>query len=212
MAEVTVSELAKSVGASVDRLLGQMKDAGLDHTSADAKVSDSEKQVLLNHLKSLHGGGAAREPKKITLKRKKVETLKTSSATAGKRTVNVEVRKKRTYVKRTEEDIQAQAKAEEEVKATAETVKESDSISKAIDEAESKRIAALEARRKLEEEEQAKAEIASAKKAQEKAQEKTETKAKQEDDSAAQPKPAAKTTDKKPAKPAVAGKAPAVNT
>ena len=212
MAEVTVSELAKSVGASVDRLLGQMKDAGLDHASADAKVSDSEKQVLLNHLKSLHGGGAAREPKKITLKRKKVETLKTSSATAGKRTVNVEVRKKRTYVKRTEEDIQAQAKAEEEVKATAETVKESDTISKAIDEAENKRLAALEARRKLEEEEQAKAEQAAAKKAQEKAEDKakkeTETTSKAKSDGKASPA-SAPAADKKPAKPAAAGKAPA---
>ena len=63
MAEVTVSELAKTVGASVDRLLMQMKEAGLSHTSEDAAVSDEEKQTLLAYLKGLHGD-SAREPKK----------------------------------------------------------------------------------------------------------------------------------------------------
>jgi translation initiation factor IF-2 len=58
MAEVTVSELAKTVGASVERLLAQMKEAGLSHTSADAQVSDGEKQVLLGYLKGLHGASA----------------------------------------------------------------------------------------------------------------------------------------------------------
>ena len=53
MAEVTVNELAKTVGASVDRLLLQMKEAGLSHSSADATVSDEEKQILLGYLKSL---------------------------------------------------------------------------------------------------------------------------------------------------------------
>ena len=52
MAEVTVSELAKTVGASVDRLLMQMKEAGLTHSAADAMVSDDEKQTLLAILKA----------------------------------------------------------------------------------------------------------------------------------------------------------------
>ncbi len=95
MAEVTVSELAKSVGASVDRLLSQMKDAGLEHQSPDSLVSDEEKQKLLSFLKSSHGE-ASEAPRKITLKRKTTTTLKTGN----KKTVNVEVRKKRTYVKR----------------------------------------------------------------------------------------------------------------
>ena len=143
MADVTVSELAKSVGASVDRLLGQMKEAGLKHGSAGDSVSDDEKQVLLNYLKNLHGGAStAREPKKITLKRKKVETLKAGSGSAGKRTVNVEVRKKRTYVKRSDEDIQAQAKVEQEAEVQVEAAVESDTTNeatnKAIDEAENK--------------------------------------------------------------------------
>ncbi|MCV6623829.1 MAG: translation initiation factor IF-2 [Cellvibrionaceae bacterium] len=98
MAEVTVSELAKSVGASVERLLSQMKDAGLQQTSAEQTVTDEEKQTLLAFLKSSHGD-TGEAPKKITLKRKTTTTLKTGSGSARK-TVNVEVRKKRTYVKR----------------------------------------------------------------------------------------------------------------
>ncbi len=98
MADVTVSELATSVGASVDRILTQMKQAGLTHQKADDMVSDDEKQALLSFLKSSHGESVA-APKKITLKRKTTTTLKTGSGSARK-TVNVEVRKKRTYVKR----------------------------------------------------------------------------------------------------------------
>ncbi len=98
MAEVTVSELAKSVGASVDRVLAQMKQAGLSHQQSDDMVSDEEKQTLLAFLKSSHGESAA-APRKITLKRKTTTTLKTGSGSSRK-TVNVEVRKKRTYVKR----------------------------------------------------------------------------------------------------------------
>ncbi|MFC6632832.1 translation initiation factor IF-2 [Microbulbifer taiwanensis] len=115
MAEVTVSELAKSVGATEDRLLKQMKEAGLPHTTVDAVVSDEEKQVLLNFLKSSHGEqGTA--PRKITLKRKTTTTLKTGSGT-GRKTVNVEVRKKRTYVKRPQEELEAEAAKETETRA-----------------------------------------------------------------------------------------------
>ncbi|MBB3059618.1 translation initiation factor IF-2 [Microbulbifer rhizosphaerae] len=110
MAEVTVSELAKSVGATEERLLKQMQEAGLPHTSADAVVSDEEKQVLLNFLKSSHGEqGVA--PRKITLKRKTTTTLKTGSGT-GRKTVNVEVRKKRTYVKRPSESEETEVLVE----------------------------------------------------------------------------------------------------
>ena len=97
MAQVTVEQLAETVGASVDRLLSQMKDAGLPHAAADEAVSEEDKQTLLTHLKKSHGERAG-APKKITLKRKSVSTLRAGGA--GKRTVNVEVRKKRTYVKR----------------------------------------------------------------------------------------------------------------
>ena len=174
MAEVTVTELAKSVGASEQRLLMQMQEAGLPHKSASDSVSDEEKQVLLKYLKNLHGE-TSREPRKITLKRKKVETLKTSAA-AGKKTVNVEVRKRRVYVKRTDEEIQAQATAEKEAQRRQE---ESPTQGSAIDDAEQRRLAALDARRKAEEEETARLEAEAQKKrdAQEARKKETETKA-----------------------------------
>lgn len=101
MAEVTVNELANSIGAPVERLLKQMQEAGLQHKTAAARVSDDEKQRLLAYLKGSHGEAAA-EPRKITLQRKTTTTIKTGTGNTRK-TVNVEVRKKRTYVKREEE-------------------------------------------------------------------------------------------------------------
>jgi translation initiation factor IF-2 len=102
MAEVTVSQLAEVVGASVDRLLKQMAEAGLPQSAPDETVTDEEKQKLLAYLKSLHGDKSGTTPKKITLRRKTVSTLKTG----GRKTVNVEVRKKRTYVKRADVEDQ----------------------------------------------------------------------------------------------------------
>ena len=142
MAEVTVNELAKIVGASVDRLLMQMKEAGLSHDSADATVSDEEKQVLLGYLKSLHGGKST-EPKKIVLRRKTVSTLKSGS----RKTVNIEVRKKRTYVKRSEEEIKIQAKVEAEEKARQDEAAVEGRVASGVDDIEEKRQSAIEKRR-----------------------------------------------------------------
>ncbi len=105
MAEVTVNELATSIGAPVERLLKQMQEAGLQQKSATAKVSEEDKQRLLAFLKSSHGE-AAGEPRKITLQRKTTTTIKTGTGNARK-TVNVEVRKKRTYVKREDEVVES---------------------------------------------------------------------------------------------------------
>lgn len=98
MADVTVRELAVTVGAPVDRLLKQMQDAGLPHTKDGEAVSEEQKQELLAFLKRSHGESDA-APRKITLTRKSVGTLKAGGQGKG-RTVAVEVRKKRTYVKR----------------------------------------------------------------------------------------------------------------
>ncbi|MFA5678809.1 MAG: translation initiation factor IF-2 [Pseudomonas sp.] len=152
MAEVTVKELAQVTDTPVERLLQQMQEAGLPHTSAEQAVSDDEKQRLLTHLKGVHGD--SNEPRKITLTRKTVSTLKV----AGSKTVNVEVRKKRTYVKRDEVDVEAERQRElEELRA-----------------AEEARQAAAEARRKAEEEEARKAEEAAQLAAQEEARAKQE--------------------------------------
>ena len=127
MAEVTVEQLAKTVGTDAAKLLSQMKDAGLPHKKADETVSDDDKRTLLSHLKRSHGSDEE-APRKITLKRKSVSTLKTGGS-SGKRTVNVEVRKKRTYVKRPEieetaelESVESDAVADAEVTATPEPI------------------------------------------------------------------------------------------
>ena len=106
MADVTISELAGVVGVSVKKLLSQIKEAGLPHTKAKELISNEDKNALLLFLRRSHGDreatGAA--PKKITLKRKTIGTLKAASSHGRGKTVNVEVRKKRTYVKRSPVD------------------------------------------------------------------------------------------------------------
>ena len=125
MADVTISELAGVVGVSVDKLLSQVKEAGLPHTKADELISNDDKNILLVFLRRSHGDrdASAAAPKKITLKRKTLGTLKSASSAGRGKTVNVEVRKKRTYVKRSaietpvEEDLPA-AELEPEVEET----------------------------------------------------------------------------------------------
>lgn len=103
MADVTISELAKVVGVDVSKLLSQVKDAGLPHKKADEIISNDDKNTLLQFLRGSHGESErAAAPSKITLKRKTLGTLKSASSSGRGKTVNVEVRKKRTYVKRTE--------------------------------------------------------------------------------------------------------------
>ncbi|MEJ2680248.1 MAG: translation initiation factor IF-2 [Gammaproteobacteria bacterium] len=150
MAEVTVKQLAEVVGIPVEKLLKQMKDAGLDHGSSEQVVSDEEKQQLLSHLKQSHGGLTE---KKITLKRKSVSTLKVSGQGKSNKTVNVEVRKKRTYIPRsvvmeemtTQEEIAAaeQREAQEEDVRRAEA--EAERAEEAAQVAEAEMAAALQA-------------------------------------------------------------------
>ena len=106
MADVKISELAKTVGVSVDKLLAQIKEAGLPHLQPDELISNDDKNTLLVFLRRSHGDREATNaaPKKITLKRKTIGTLKSSSNHGRGKTVNVEVRKKRTYVKRVAEE------------------------------------------------------------------------------------------------------------
>jgi len=78
MPEVTVRQFADVVGISVERLLEQLEEAGLEEKSAEDAISDEEKSDLLLHLRRKHGKDDATEPKKITLKRK---TITISSST-----------------------------------------------------------------------------------------------------------------------------------
>jgi translation initiation factor IF-2 len=115
MTQVTVKELAQVVDTPVERLLLQMREAGLPHTSAEQVVTDSEKQALLSHLKGDHGAKGD-EPRKITLQRKTTTTLKAP----GSKTISVEVRKKKTFVKRSPVEIEADKQRELEEQRAAE--------------------------------------------------------------------------------------------
>jgi translation initiation factor IF-2 len=108
MSDVTINQLAKVLGMPVDKLLTQLGEAGMKFSEADQVISSTEKVKLLGFLRRTHGKGETAEvedsaPKQITLKRRKVSEIKVatgSGRTASAKTVNVEVRAKRTYVKR----------------------------------------------------------------------------------------------------------------
>ncbi|HTC52958.1 MAG TPA: translation initiation factor IF-2 [Steroidobacteraceae bacterium] len=101
MADVTVSQFAQVLKVPVDRLIVQLDQAGIKVEGPEARISDEAKLELLSHLRKSHGsdeqGGS---PTKITLKRKTQSELKLASTQGRARTVNVEVRRSRTYVKR----------------------------------------------------------------------------------------------------------------
>lgn len=162
MAEVTVKQLADTVGAPVERLLKQMQQAGLSHTAEDEAVSEQEKQTLLAHLKSSHGENA-KPAEKITLKRKSTGTLKSGQGRTG-RNVTVEVRRKRTYVKRSEVEAESAAAPEPLVSQSELEAQRIQEEEKARQEADEKARAAererkAEAERKAEEERQKEEEL-----------------------------------------------------
>ena len=122
MTQVTVQQLAEVVGTPVDKLLEQLNDAGLSFSQPEQVISDSEKLQLLEHLRQSRGSklGSANEGKKITLRRKSTSQLKVSGGqgrTATTKTVNVEVRRKKTYVKRSDllEEQEQKRKEQEEI-------------------------------------------------------------------------------------------------
>ncbi len=158
MAEVSVKDLAVTVGASVDRLLKQMQEAGLPQKLPDEKVSDGEKQRLLVYLKGLHGE-PAKDLTRITLKRKSLSTLKVG---AGRKTVSVEIRKKRTYINRhaaaPDPDVVGAAPDDSVGAAPPPAAVEPPRPSVLVDDAETQRQAAINARRQAESDARAAAE------------------------------------------------------
>ncbi|WP_434704964.1 translation initiation factor IF-2 [Pseudomonas sp. Z1-12] len=136
MTQVTVKQLADEVKTPVERLLQQMREAGLPHTAAEEHVTDSEKQSLLTHLKSSHKA-KVEEPRKITLQRKTTSTLRV----AGSKSISVEVRKKKVFVQRSPEEIEAERKREQEERRAVENAARQKA------EEEAKRRAEEEARR-----------------------------------------------------------------
>ncbi|MFT4993973.1 MAG: translation initiation factor IF-2 [Paraglaciecola sp.] len=146
MAEVSIEKLATDIGTSVDRLVQQFKDANIVKT-ANAQVTEDEKRQLLDYLSKQHGGSGSEAPKRMTLQRKTTSTL-----SAGKsKGVTVEVRKKRTYVKRT--DVEEEKLAEDEAKRVADEQQavlhaEQAAAEKAKAAAEEKALKAAEAKAK----------------------------------------------------------------
>lgn len=118
MAEVTVRQFAESVGIPVDRLLTQLDEAGIPVKGADTTITDEQKVNLLAHLRKSHGKKGPlkmAEPKKITLKRKTHQEIKIPGGMGLAKTVSVEVRKKRTYVKRSVVEAEARRQREEQL-------------------------------------------------------------------------------------------------
>ena len=106
MSNVTAKQLSGVIGVSVEKLLEQLRSAGVTVESADDPISDADKLKLLESLRSSHGKDKKADgPKKITLRRKSKTEIKVS-ANSGRhttsRSINVEVRKKKTYVRRAE--------------------------------------------------------------------------------------------------------------
>ena len=123
MADVTVAQFAEVLKVPVEKLLVQLDQAGIKVAGPTDKISDEAKLELLSHLRRSHGqsgeeAGAVAAPRKITLQRKQQSEIKLAGGAGRARTVNVEVRVKRTYVKRDvlEEQVKAQGGDDSEAK------------------------------------------------------------------------------------------------
>ena len=116
MADVTVAQFAEVLKVPVDKLLTQLDEAGIKVSGSEDTISEDAKLELLTHLRRSHGQQASSSgdaaPRKITLKRKSQSELRLSGNQGRARTVNVEVRRKRTYIKRDVLEEQAQKEQE----------------------------------------------------------------------------------------------------
>jgi translation initiation factor IF-2 len=105
MSNVTAKQLSEVIGVSTDKLLEQLREAGVEVSNENDPISDDDKMKLLDSLRANHGKDSSGGPKKITLRRKSKTELRVSGSTGRNptsRSINVEVRKKRTYVRRSE--------------------------------------------------------------------------------------------------------------
>ncbi|MFT5811647.1 MAG: translation initiation factor IF-2, partial [Rubritalea sp.] len=123
MANATAKQLSEVIGISVDKLLDQLSAAGVNVAGADDPISDEDKLKLLESLRTSHGKAEEGGPKKITLNRKSKSEL-TVSGLAGRnsttKTINVEVRKKRTYARPT--NVEPRTDIEVKIEAVAEAL------------------------------------------------------------------------------------------
>jgi translation initiation factor IF-2 len=136
MSDVTITEFAEVLKVPVDRLLVQLDEAGIEVSGAADTITDDAKLELLTHLRRSHGrkDPAATAPRKITLNRKSQSEIRLGGGQGRSRTVSVEIRRKRTYVKRDvleerarqeQEELDSQREAEaERLRAEQEAVEE----------------------------------------------------------------------------------------
>ncbi|MFM8589703.1 MAG: translation initiation factor IF-2 associated domain-containing protein, partial [Limnohabitans sp.] len=113
MTSTTVAEFAAELKKPADTLLEQLRLAGVAKASSSDVLNDADKQKLLTYLQASHGTGSG-ERKKITLTKKSTTEIKQADATGKARTIQVEVRKKRTLIKRDEEPSAVAAAEPEE--------------------------------------------------------------------------------------------------
>ncbi len=122
MTDKSIKELALNVGRPVEKLLEQVREAGLPQRKADDIITTEQQDRLMNHVKKTQGSDG--HAGQITLKRKTTSTAKVASTSGKAKTINVEVRKKHTFVKPDPEQIKAEAlakaKAEQQAKAAPE--------------------------------------------------------------------------------------------
>src|SRR5205814_3164375 len=111
MAVTTVAQLAAELNRSATALLEQLQSAGVKKASTADTLTDADKDRLLDHLRSTHVSVAGGERKKISITRKSTSEIKQADASGKARTIQVEVRKKRTFVKRDDTPATAEAPA-----------------------------------------------------------------------------------------------------
>ena len=184
MAVTTVAQLAAELNRPAAALLEQLQSAGVSKASTDDALTDSDKERLLDYLRSTHGTAGA-ERKKITLTRKSTSEIKQADSSGKARTIQVEVRKKRTFVKRddavgapeaapeVEIDAQELVRLEQEAQAQAELLRQQEAElaerQRVREEAERVEREAAEARARIEAEAAAAASVVAAQAAAEEA-------------------------------------------
>ncbi|MFZ6707636.1 translation initiation factor IF-2 [Undibacterium sp. TC9W] len=172
MASNNVAQFATELTMSADLLLTQLRAAGVSKSSTSDSLTKEDKDKLLEHLRRSHGVSADTEKKKITLTRKETTEIKQADATGKSRTIQVEVRKKRTFVKRDDApadeaqaaapvDAAEQARLDEEARREAELIarQEAELLEK------QERLAKLEAEKEAQAQAMREAELAEAAKA-----------------------------------------------
>ncbi len=147
MSQVTIESFAKQIGISIEKLLDQLEHAGISGKTNSDLLEDEEKIKLLQYLKG-DANQKQDSQERISLKRKSSDNIKQTSRTGAARTVHVEVKKRRTFVKRSVLDAQASEAAAKEAELEAEKIRlteETEKAKHAAEQAEDEKQAALQA-------------------------------------------------------------------